>query len=232
MAQTTSKTLRLLVFENEEIYRHMYQLIGSRGPIDLLGVSDNSDIDMVKHTISTSHPDVLLLGTKRLESNIIEELDQIRLDYPKIAIVLLFASYSTKDIDSLRKLAVQGHSGMAAFLRQSLDQIDQLVGIIMAVSHGQIILDPTLANLLLAGKPDCPFLQQLTKKELEVLSLLAKGQTNAGIAESLYIDVKTVEHHLNCVYSKLKTDGDYSHKRLRVAVTRRYLKETGELVHS
>ncbi|MFC1870555.1 LuxR C-terminal-related transcriptional regulator [Chloroflexota bacterium] len=228
--QIKSKTLRLFVVEKEEIYRHIYQLMSSRSPVELLGVSDDCDIAAVRRTISTCHPDVLLLGSKKLEVNIIEGLEQIRRDYPEVGIVLLFGSYSTEDIEILRKVAGGRDGGVAVFLRQSLDQIDQLVGIITAVSHGQVILDPMLANFILAEKPECPYLRQLTSKELEILDLLAKGYTNISIADALYINIKTVEHHLNNVYSKFKTDADFSNKHLRVSAARLYLQERGELV--
>ena len=227
MSRIMSKTLKLLVVEQEEIYRYMYELVPLRGPVDLLGVSANSDMSVVKETVSTCHPDVLLLGTKKPESNIFEGLEQIFADYPKLGIVLLFVEYRNEDIEILRKLATKGNSGVAAFLRQSLNRIEQLVGIIMAVSHGQIILDPTLASFMLAGKPECPLLKQLTTRELEILSLLSKGHTNSALAKALYIDIKTVEHHLNSIYSKLRTDTDFSDKHPRVTAARLYLQQIG-----
>ena len=230
MEQIKSKTLRLFVIEREEIYRHIYELVPSRGPVELLGMSDNYDINAIKHAILTCNPDVILLSSKKFDSNIIDGLEQIRRDYPGVGIVLLFVSYSPDDIEILRRLAVRRDGGMAVFLRQSLDQIEQLVGIIGAVGHGQIILDPVLATLMLAGKPECPHLKQLTNKELEILGLLAKGYTNKAIANALYIDIKTVEHHLNSTYSKFKTDADFGSKHLRVSAARLYLQEIGELV--
>jgi len=93
-----------------------------------------------------------------------------------------------------------------------------------------VILDPTLSTLLFTGKAEYPVLKQLTARELEILSLLAKGHTNGAIAESLYIDVKTVEHHINSMYSKLKTTIDFNSKHSRVSAARLYLEATGELL--
>ena len=87
-----------------------------------------------------------------------------------------------------------------------------------------------LANFMLAGKPECTYLKQLTNKELEILGLLSRGHTNITIAQALYINIKTVEHHLNSVYSKFKTDADFSNKHPRVSAARLYLQEIGELV--
>ena len=226
--QTKSKTVRLYVVEEQEIYREVYQaILPSTAAVELLQVSSNGDIGALTQAVSELHPDVLLLSTKRLELNIIEELEQIRTDYPNIGIVLLLVFYSSQDVDLLRRLALKGDAGLALFLKQSLDKIDQLCRTILAVSQGQVVLDPPLASLMFTGKPENPFLKQLTARELEVLSLLSQGYTNSAIAEALYIDIKTVEHHLNSIYSKLRADSDFDDRHLRVSVMRLYLETMG-----
>lgn len=218
--------LKLLVFESEEIYGYMYETLARKNTIELLGVlNDTGAVEYIKDY----NPDVVLVGTKRLDVGLIRNLTQFYSNNSSVGLVILFASYSQDDIEILRKLAPEWHSGMALFLRQSLGYIDQLINIINAVSHGQVILDPSLAYLLFAGKGARPFLSQLTPRELEVLNLLAAGQTNLAIAKTLYIDVKTVEHHLNSIYSKIKAETNCDNKHPRVAVARLYLEEVGEL---
>ena len=230
MEQKKPDVVKLYVVEEQEIYREVYKyILPSNAPIDLLEVSSNGDCGTMSRAVSELHPDVLLLSTKRLETDIIEELEQIRMDYPKIGIVLLLVSYNTQDIELLRRLALSGEGGMALFLKQSLDQIDQLCRTIEAVSQGQVILDPPLATFMFAGKPECPFLKQLTAREMEILGLLSQGYTNSAIAEALYIDIKTVEHHLNSLYSKLKSDPDFNNKHLRVSAAKLYLETMGDL---
>ena len=231
MEQIEVKTVKLCVVEEQDIYREIYKSIATATDlVELLQVSGNGDNKgSLVETVSTFHPDVLLLGIKKLDRNTIEQLEQIRADYPKIGMVLLLMLCSAQDIELLRSLALKGEGGMALFLKQSLDQIEQLCQTILAVNQGQVILDPPLASFMFAGKPECPFLKQLTARELEILGLLAQGYTNAAIAQALFIDVKTVEHHLNSMYSKLKADSDYHHKHLRVSAAKLYLKTIGEV---
>jgi DNA-binding NarL/FixJ family response regulator len=234
MARTKSRTIRLYVFEEQEIYREVYRSALSysilKAPFDLLGVSTNGNIAAVRQAISSLNPDVLLVGTKKLDPHVIDELEQIREENPKIGIILLLVSYDVEGIQSLRKIALKGQGGMALFLKQSLDQIEQLSGIILATSQGQVILDPALAVFLFTEKSGYTFLRQLTGRESEILSLLSKGHTNASIAGTLYIDVKTVEHHINSMYGKLKAEADFDHKHPRVSAARLYLEATGELM--
>ena len=230
MVDTGAKTIRLYVVEEQEIYRELFKSIfPTMAPVELLQVSPNGEINELTQVVSSMCPDVLLLSTKRLQENLVEELEQIRQAYPQIGIVLLLVFYTAQDLELMRKLAISGKGGIALFLKQSLDLTQQLVSIITSVSQGQVILDPLLTSFLLADKTEYPFLNQLTTRELEILSLLAKGYTNSHIAEDLYIDVKTVEHHINSMYSKLKTAADFNNKHPRVSAARLYLEATGEL---
>ena len=63
-------------------------------------------------------------------------------------------------------------------------------------------------------------------KTHEILDLLANGYTNAGIAKTLFLDIKTVEHHINSMYSKMKSIKDFAEKHPRVEAARIYLKAT------
>jgi DNA-binding NarL/FixJ family response regulator len=230
MLQTKSENIRLYIVEEQEIYREMYKaVLPERANIEILRVSSNGDKGVMTRTVSEVNPDVLLLSIRKLDISIIDELERIRNANPRMGIVILIVFYSSQDIELLRRLALCGESGMALFLKQSLDKIDQLCRTIIAVSQGQVILDPPLATFMFAGKPESPFLKQLTTRELEILSLLSQGYTNSSIADTLFIDIKTVEHHLNSMYSKLKTDPDYNTKHLRVSAARLYLESMGTL---
>jgi DNA-binding NarL/FixJ family response regulator len=230
MIQTKTDTVNLLVVEEQEIYRDIYNnVLSKNADINVLRVADVGEKGSIVHAIAQLSPDVLLLSIKKLNETIIEELGEIKNFYPQMGIVILIVYYSPQDIELLRKLTLGGGSGMALFLKQSLDKVQQLCRMILAVKQGQVILDPPLANFMFAGKPDCPFLKQLTARELEILSLLSQGYTNQQIAETLFIDIKTVEHHLNSMYSKLKSDPGYNAKHLRVSAARLYLEKMGVL---
>jgi NarL family two-component system response regulator LiaR len=230
MNETKLETVSLYVVEEQEIYREMYRhVLTAREDIEIMRISENGETGAMMRAVSELCPDVLLLSVKKLDTDIIEELESVRNSYPRMGIVILITFYSSQDIELLRRLALCGESGLALFLKQSLDKVDQLYQFILAVNQGQVILDPPLATFMFAGKPECPFLKQLTTRELEILSLLSQGYTNSAIADTLFIDIKTVEHHLNSMYSKLKADPDYNTKHLRVSAARLYLETMGTL---
>jgi DNA-binding NarL/FixJ family response regulator len=157
-------------------------------------------------------------------------MENICAHHPHTGIILLMTSVSNDESRSLRKFLQRCKSGVAIYLKQSLDNPEQLYGIITSVSRGQVVLDPAVAISMLIDKTEAPFMGQLTDRELEILNLLSQGYTNQGIAGTLFIDIKTVEHHLNSIYGKLKEANNFNQKHQRVSVARLYLETTGELV--
>lgn len=231
MAAPRTTPVRLYVIEEQEIYRGAYSFIfPPAASIDLVGISTSADLETLSDEVATARPDVLLVGTKTLEAGTIPTLDQLRSHNPTMGLVVLLISYTVDNVKLLRELAVKGRGGVALFLKQSIDHVEQLSGIVLAASRGQVILDPALISYLFAEKPEYPFLKQLTTRELEILSLLSKGYTNSAIAEELYIDVKTVEHHINSMYAKLRAEANFDNRHARVSAARLYLEATGELM--
>lgn len=229
MEQIKPHIIKLYVVEEEEISREIYStILPSRGPIELLEVTNSNDITALRQVMLKLSPDVVLLSIKKPKADIIRELEQIRVDYPKLGIILLLEVCSSQDIQLLRKVALRGNGGMAFFMKQSLAQIDRLCKAIPAVSQGQIILDLPLATFIFADKPESKILKQFTPRELEILNLLAQGDTNATIAQTLFIDVKTVERHINVMYAKFKGEPEFSGKHLRVSAAKLYLDTMGK----
>jgi len=231
MVDIKLKAMKLYTVDDQQIYWEVYNSLPSLGyPISILGISSNRDLGALEGALSVLNPDVLLMSTKKLDLNIIEELKQVRDEFPRIGIIVLLVLYNVENIRQLRNLAARAKAGMAIFLKQSLDRVEQLFGIITSVNEGQIILDTAFTSLMFAEKYGHPFLRELTARELEILNLMAEGYTNSAIAEALYIDIRTVQHHINNVYSKFKADVVFNSKHPRVSAARLYLETTGELL--
>ena len=148
---------------------------------------------------------------------------------PKVGIVLLSALYDVKGIKRLRAFAKKSGAGCAYLFKHSVDTIQQLTQVIQAVSQGRVILDPVvMEGLIESGESKAAtFLKELTPRELEVLKWMAKGFKNHAIAEILCLELKTVERHINSIYSKLSPAAESKHPRVN-AITL-YLRATGQL---
>lgn len=224
---------RLYAMVEQEITGELYKAIFStNNMVNLMGVSLIGEHKNIQNVVSKYNPDIVLTSVKRPEQTMIEELRQFRLNNPRIGIVFLMATYNAEDIKLLKKLTTRAEAGMAIFSKISIERSAQLVRIIMSVNEGQIVLDPAFTDYMFADTQSPTFFKDFTNREMEILSLIAKGYTNTAIANELYIDVKTVHNHINSIYSKVKADADFEFKHPRVSIARLYLETIGELALS
>jgi len=231
MSHKLSRTVGLYVLEEQDIYKDIYHgIFANTGFIELLGISRYTDTVNMRQTVTNTNPDVIYVSVKRLDRNLVDELKHLRVENPRLGIVLVFLLYSAENIRLMRKLAANTEAGMALLLKQSLGAAEQLHSVIRSVNDGQVTLDPALTGLMFSEGREHPFLEGLTAREIEIMDLLAKGNTNSAIAEMLFIDIRTVHHHINNLYSKLKADPHFNTKNPRVSAARIYLETTGELL--
>ena len=197
--------------------------------IEIVGSSGDTSGEALARAAAAMNPQVLLLGTKVLQPAAVEKLNLVRQACPRVGMVLLSAYYDVKGITSLREFSRGGGIGCAYLLKHTVDTVDQLVQVIHSVAQGRIIVDPAvMEGLISTGESKASFLKDLSPRELEVLSWMAKGYRNNTIAEVLCLEPKTVERHINNIYSKLGALPDSRHTR--VAAVTLYMRATGQLM--
>lgn len=224
------KSLRLYTIVEHEISRELYKAIFSANKaINLLGISVGKDSKTIDEIAKTHRPDILLVNIKKADADTVEALRKFRNNYPQIGIILLLTTCTAEDIKQLKKLAARAEAGIAIFSTSSVERTDQLFRIILSVSEGQIVLDPVFTGYMFAETQTPSFFKEFTRREMEILELIARGYTNNAIAKSIFIDVKTVHNHINSIYSKIKADADFQDKHPWVSIARLYLETTGEL---
>ena len=229
-------TIKLFLAEEQQILREAYLNFFSDQPgIELTGATNDTSAEFLIDSIEESEADVILLGIKTVQSDTVEKLQVIKEACPKVAMVLLFASYDVQGIKALRLFSRDAANGCAYLLKHTVDTVDQITQMVHAVAEGRIIIDPmVMEGLINTTDPQSSFLNELSPREMEVLSWISKGYRNDTIAGVLSRDVKTVERHINNIYSKLNNDkledaepADSLHPRVRAALM--YLRATGSL---
>jgi DNA-binding NarL/FixJ family response regulator len=229
----TKDTIGIYVSEEQEFYRQLYQnSFQCDSCFNFLGNTHQVGEAELCHVLAIDKPEILLIGSKRLSGDLHQELERISQEFPQTSMVILLTSINGEDAKLLRKIIQKCRSGIAIYMKQSLDNPRQLNDIIKSVNKGQVILDPEVASVILMEKTEHPFMKLLTEREMEILNCLSQGYTNHGIAHKLCIDVRTVAHHLNNIYSKLKEQDETEDGQMhpRVSVARLYLETTGELL--
>jgi DNA-binding NarL/FixJ family response regulator len=138
------------------------------------------------------HPDVILMDVQMPEMNGIDALIAIRGEFPAARIIML----TTYAGDVLCKRAMQ--AGAQAYILKGNVRKD-LLDTIRAVRAGKKILNMEVAAELATHAAD----DTLTEREIEVLSLIAVGNSNKLVADQLAISEETVKGHVKSILSKL-----------------------------
>ena len=222
--------IKLYWTEEQEIFQRLYQAVFiDESPVRVVGSCPFGDLENLKTQVTRQEPDVLLIGYRSISADLLKELSQLQSHLPALGIVLLASVLRYEDLLLIRHHLENSRSPFGFMFKKSLARTEQLFSIISLIRMGQIVIDPTLANLMSTEGDKAPLAGGLTVREMEILNLVARGYTNVAISDSLCIDVKTVRHHINNIYSKLKTSEVFDNRHPRVSATNVYLRLTGQL---
>jgi DNA-binding NarL/FixJ family response regulator len=216
--------------EEQEIFQKLYSAIfTSDSPVEAAQSAPFGDFAALRNQIARGKPDILMVGCKNISLVLIRELSQLQGSFPAMGVILLVSALRYDDLLLVRQHIESTKSPFGFFFKKSITRTEQIYNIVSLVKMGQIVIDPTLSNLMHAERDKASFAGGLTPREMEILNLVARGYTNIAISDSLCIDVKTVRHHINNIYSKLQTSDSFDNRHPRVSATNLYLRLTGQL---
>ena len=217
--------IKVMIVDDQEVIREAFGMLLSSDPsVDLVGVL--ADGESTVQMVPALKPDVVIMDVKMPGLNGIAAAQRIRENHPEIGIILLSAY---DDSDYIREFLKDDPRGKSYLLKHTLGTMDELIRTIHDVAAGRTVLDPIMVEKLTSqrGISENSALKDLTRRELEVLSLMAKACTNSTIASILYIQPRTVEHHINSIFSKLDIQPENG-QHARVQAVLAYLKASGQ----
>jgi DNA-binding NarL/FixJ family response regulator len=184
-------------------------------------VASVGDLDELTAAVDRERPDVVLTDIRMPPSHSDEGIrfaNRLRDTHPGIGVIVLSQYDEPRFALALIEL---GANGRGYLLKDRLHDRAQLYGAIEAVAHGDAVIDPKLVDALVRGKvrlTDSP-LAELTPRERDVLAEIAKGKSNAAIAEALVLTKRAVEKHINAIFYKLDLGAeDDVHKRVKATL--------------
>ena len=149
--------------------------------------------------VSQLRPDVVLMDLVMPKMDGIEATKRIRSICPDTKVIVLTSF--TED----EKLFPSIKAGAMGYLLKNVSPGD-LVNAIKAAHRGEAQLNPEIARRLMeevSNKPSTTGEEELTRRETEVLRLIAQGKNNRGISEELVLSEKTVKTHVSNILGKL-----------------------------
>jgi two-component system, NarL family, response regulator NreC len=171
---------------------------------DMEVVSEAPDGELAVETARATKPDVALLDLTMPRVGGMKALEKMARDCPETRVLVLTMH---DDPAYLRSALAAGASGY--LLKRAVDA--ELLAAIRAVHRGGVFVDPRLANVLVQdvlarksakGRPTRP-VDILSQRELQVLTLVARGYTSAEIAKRILVGVKTIETYRSRLAEKL-----------------------------
>jgi DNA-binding NarL/FixJ family response regulator len=169
--------------------------------------------------VAREAPDLALVDVRmppRFEDEGMRAAMEIRAHHVATAVLVLSQHVESR----LAAELVASGGGVGYLLKDRVLDVGDFLEAADRVARGGSALDPEVVLRLIAPPPSRDPLSRLTAREREVLSLVAEGRTNGGIAGQLWLSEKTVETHVRSIFAKLDlaTDGD-SHRRVMAVIT-------------
>ncbi|MER6046928.1 response regulator transcription factor (plasmid) [Streptomyces sp. BHT-5-2] len=200
---TARTTRRVVVADDQTVVREgIVMLLGLLPGIEVVGSA--ADGDEAVRLVAELAPDVVLMDLRMPRCDGVEATRRIRAEHPGTQVVVL-TTYA--DDDSLFPALQAGAHG---YLTKDADG-DEIVRAIDDVLSGEAGLSPKIQRRLLeriaepaVSRPQPPDEPPdgLTARELEVLRLVASGQSNPEIARTLHVSTATVKTHINNLFAK------------------------------
>ena len=198
-------TTRVFVVDDHELFRS-----GVRNELskDLELVGDAGSVEDAVPAILELQPDVVLLDVHMAGGGGRAVIEAVRPERPDIRFLALSVSDAAEDVIGIIRAGARG------YVTKSISA-EELSSAVRRVHEGDTVFSPRLAGFVLdafAGaspQPLDPELDQLSRREREVLRYIARGYAYKEVAHELHISVKTVETHVSAVLRKLQLSSRY-----------------------
>jgi DNA-binding NarL/FixJ family response regulator len=168
-------------------------------------VAAAGDLESLRGLIEAERPDVVVTDIRMPPDNADEGIRlaaELRSTHPEIGVVVL-SQHAEPTYAML--LFEEGSERRAYLLKESLKDQAELTRALKTVAEGGSVVDPIVVEQLVEARrsQEDSRLDGLTRRELEILGMIAEGRSNAAIAESLVVTKRAVERHINSIFLKL-----------------------------
>lgn len=196
--------LRLVIAEDNLLVREGIVSLVAAAP-DLVPAAVCSSLGELYEAVDRHEPDVVVTDIRMPPGHRDEGIQaarRFRSTRPDLGVVVL-----SQFVDPAYALALfdDGTRGRGYILKDRVDEIDRFAQAIRTVAAGGSFIDDDVVDALVRSRTrmiDSP-LDTLTSRELDVLTEMATGANNTGIAESLGVSAHSIEKHSTAIFAKL-----------------------------
>lgn len=192
--------LRIILVDDHTLFRKgLAELLESEGAVNVVAITGNPA--EVAALLDAHQPDVLILDLNIGGIDGIQVMQQLRGNGFNPPVLILTVSEAEED------MARALRNGAKGYLLKSMEP-DEVVYAIIRAARGETVVAPGMTAKLVRmldnkGSSSASLLESLTQREREILSHLAKGESNKAIARQLDISYDTVKLHVRHILAKL-----------------------------
>jgi DNA-binding NarL/FixJ family response regulator len=191
------KTIRIVVAEDHHVVRGaLTALLAGEPDIEVIGeIADGTNLI---EAVQALKPDVLLLDAHMPGHRVLETVQTLNKINPELHVLVLSAYRRREYVVGLLEV------GAAGYMLKD-DPQETLIRAVHIVAQGQQWFSPKVMELLVksAGAHKRELLDELTKREVEVLRLVASGYKNSQIAEAMTVTEQAVKNYIRRIFKKL-----------------------------
>jgi DNA-binding NarL/FixJ family response regulator len=207
---------RVLIAEDQVLLRQGLARLLTDAGFDVVAQAGDA-VDLLRK-VGAHRPDVALVDVQMPpggEDDGLRAAIEIRSRYPDVGVIVL-----SQFLEERYALDLIGDDArhVGYLLKDRVGDLASLTDAIERVARGGSALDPEVVGLMVGRRRRDDPLDALTPREREVLSLMAQGKSNQGIADELVVTLAAVEKHVTGIFSKLDLGDERTEHRRVMAV--------------
>lgn len=205
--------IKIVIADDHALFREGLRRILSLEK-DILVVGEASRGDEVVKVVERTSPDVLLLDLKMPKADVVQILLELNEKSPATKVVLLTAFSDEEDVLNSAKGGARGYvlkGASSTTLLQAIKTVQRGgVWVDREIPAADTFEEISRSRAVRADAGPVPdAIKSLTKREIEILRLVAEGLTNEEIGKRVFISEKTVKTHLTNIFDKLKVNNRF-----------------------
>jgi DNA-binding NarL/FixJ family response regulator len=215
---SSERLIRVVVGEDQPFVREGIVRVLEEGGFEVAGtVGDARDLARMA---AAYHPDVIITDIQMPPDHGDDGLRAalaVRTARPGVGVLVL--SQFLEDAYAF-DLVADGAQGVGYLLKEKVGDLRVFTDAVRRVAEGGSVLDPDVVARLVGRQRKAGPLDGLTRRERQVLGLIAEGRSNVGIAHELSVTVAAVERHVTSIFDKLGLhQSAEAHRRVLAVLT-------------
>ena len=209
--------LRIVIAEDQLLLREGLSRLLTDSGFDV--VAQAGDVVDLERKAAAHHPDVAVIDVQMPPDHTDDgpPPHQDRREHPEIGILMLS---QFRDEAYAMDLIAEDARGVGYLLKDRVADVASFTDAVRRVAEGGSALDPEIVALMVGRRRKHDPLAELTPRERQVLTLMAEGKSNLGIAEALGVTLAAVEKHVGRIFAKLGLGAEpLEHRRVLAVLT-------------